>query len=280
MRGFVRLGVRKLRLTGGEPLLRKGLPDLVRAPRARFDGHRRPGADHQRQPARARTRRRCATRACSASTVSLDALDAGRVRRAVRRPRPRRRRARRHRCGARRRVRTRSSSTASCSAASTKTRCCRSAALRARTRPRAALHRIHGRRHVQWLASRTASCRRPNCATACTRAGRCGRSMRNYRGEVAARYAFADGAGEVGFVSSVTRAVLRRLPPRARVGRRHALHLPVRGGGQADLRARAARRAKTRWWTRCAQAWTRRGDRYSEIRGGAAARRSATSRCT
>ena len=30
VRGFVRLGVRKLRLTGGEPLLRKRLPDLVR----------------------------------------------------------------------------------------------------------------------------------------------------------------------------------------------------------------------------------------------------------
>ncbi|MEO6155791.1 MAG: GTP 3',8-cyclase MoaA [Thermomonas sp.] len=30
VRGFVKLGVRKLRLTGGEPLLRKRLPDLVR----------------------------------------------------------------------------------------------------------------------------------------------------------------------------------------------------------------------------------------------------------
>lgn len=30
VRGFVRLGVTKLRLTGGEPLLRRGLPDLVR----------------------------------------------------------------------------------------------------------------------------------------------------------------------------------------------------------------------------------------------------------
>ncbi|HST45582.1 MAG TPA: radical SAM protein, partial [Luteimonas sp.] len=29
VRGFARLGLRKLRLTGGEPLLRKGLPDLV-----------------------------------------------------------------------------------------------------------------------------------------------------------------------------------------------------------------------------------------------------------
>jgi sulfatase maturation enzyme AslB (radical SAM superfamily) len=29
VRGFVRLGVRKVRLTGGEPLLRKNLPELV-----------------------------------------------------------------------------------------------------------------------------------------------------------------------------------------------------------------------------------------------------------
>ena len=29
VRGFARLGVRKLRLTGGEPLLRKRLPELV-----------------------------------------------------------------------------------------------------------------------------------------------------------------------------------------------------------------------------------------------------------
>ena len=37
VRGFARLGVRKLRLTGGEPLLRKRLPELV-ARLARIDG--------------------------------------------------------------------------------------------------------------------------------------------------------------------------------------------------------------------------------------------------
>ena len=37
VRGFARLGVRKLRLTGGEPLLRKRLPDLV-ARLAAIDG--------------------------------------------------------------------------------------------------------------------------------------------------------------------------------------------------------------------------------------------------
>ncbi|HEY5613737.1 MAG TPA: radical SAM protein, partial [Lysobacter sp.] len=37
VRGFVRLGVNKLRLTGGEPLLRRNLPDLV-ARLAAIDG--------------------------------------------------------------------------------------------------------------------------------------------------------------------------------------------------------------------------------------------------
>ena len=36
------------------------------------------------------------------------------------------------------------------------------------------------------------------------RAGRCTRCEENYHGEVAERYAFDDGAGEVGFISSVT----------------------------------------------------------------------------
>lgn len=37
VRGFVRIGVSKLRLTGGEPLLRKRLPELI-ARLARIDG--------------------------------------------------------------------------------------------------------------------------------------------------------------------------------------------------------------------------------------------------
>ncbi len=47
---FVGLGVDKLRLTGGEPLLRTNLPVLVRQ-LARHDRGARPGDDHQRHPA-------------------------------------------------------------------------------------------------------------------------------------------------------------------------------------------------------------------------------------
>ena len=60
------------------------------------------------------------------------------------------------------------------------------------------------------------------------------------------------------------RAVLRRLPSRARVGRWQALHLPVRGRGH-DLRA-PLRRGEARARRIVSRIWPR-GDRYSEVRG-------------
>jgi hypothetical protein len=50
VRVVARLGVRKLRFTGGEPLVRPELPALV-AQIGRHAGHRRHGDDHQRDPA-------------------------------------------------------------------------------------------------------------------------------------------------------------------------------------------------------------------------------------
>jgi GTP 3',8-cyclase len=58
----------------------------------------------------------------------------------------------------------------------------------------------------------------------------------HYRGEVAERWRYRDGAGEIGIIASVTPAVLRRLHARAPLRRRPALHLPVRRRGH-DLRA-------------------------------------------
>ena len=56
---FVRLGVRKLRLTGGEPLVRKNVMSLIRnlsrPPEVRRAGRADP--DHQRQPTRQVCRR-------------------------------------------------------------------------------------------------------------------------------------------------------------------------------------------------------------------------------
>ncbi len=51
VRGFARLGVSKLRLTGGEPLLRKRLPELV-ARLAAIPGIDDLGPDHERFAAR------------------------------------------------------------------------------------------------------------------------------------------------------------------------------------------------------------------------------------
>ena len=58
--------------------------------------------------------------------------------------------------------------------------------------------------NAQSLESRTRRRRRASCSNASARAGRCTRCEENYHGEVAERYAFDDGAGEVGFISSVT----------------------------------------------------------------------------
>ena len=67
---FVASGVRKLRITGGEPLVRKNILWLFRALVApsRQRRARRADADHQRQPAAASMRRSSRTWASAAST--------------------------------------------------------------------------------------------------------------------------------------------------------------------------------------------------------------------
>ena len=89
-----------------------------------------------------------------------------------------------------------------------------------------------------------------------------------YRGEVAARYGFADGAGEIGFISSVsqpfcgdcTRARLSadgKLYTCLFAQSGHDLRAALRAGaGAAELEALIAAR------------WRQRGDRYSELRAG------------
>jgi GTP 3',8-cyclase len=89
---------------------------------------------------------------------------------------------------------------------------------------------------------------------------------RNYRGEVARRYGFVDGAGEVGFISSVTQAFCGDCS-RARLSSDGALYTclfgaqgttlrdPLRAGATDDELADLIRRI-----------WTGRQDRYSELR--------------
>jgi GTP 3',8-cyclase len=89
---------------------------------------------------------------------------------------------------------------------------------------------------------------------------------RNYRGEVARRYGFADGGGEVGFISSVTQAFCGDCS-RARLSSDGALYTclfaaqglslrdPLRAGATDDELAELIR-----------QIWSGRQDRYSELR--------------
>lgn len=89
---------------------------------------------------------------------------------------------------------------------------------------------------------------------------------RNYRGEVARRYGFKDGAGEVGFISSVTQAFCGECS-RARLSSDGALYTclfaahgtslrdPLRAGASDDELSDLIR-----------QVWSGRQDRYSELR--------------
>jgi len=89
-----------------------------------------------------------------------------------------------------------------------------------------------------------------------------------YRGEVAERYAFADGRGEIGFISSVSQPFCGACT-RARLSSEgvlytclfatHGLDLrtPLRAGASDDALAGFIR-----------SAWLGRADRYSESRAG------------
>jgi GTP 3',8-cyclase len=89
---------------------------------------------------------------------------------------------------------------------------------------------------------------------------------RNYRGEVARRYGFTDGAGEVGFISSVTQAFCGDCS-RARLSSDGAMYTclfaahgrslrdPLRAGATDDELAELIQ-----------QVWSGRQDRYSELR--------------
>lgn len=92
-----------------------------------------------------------------------------------------------------------------------------------------------------------------------------------YRGEVARRYAFADGQGEVGFISSVTQPFCGdcsrlRLASNGDV---YTCLFATRGANlKAFLRAGASDDALVEWLR---GVWTRRDDRYSELRAQAPA---------
>ncbi|MDR0184947.1 GTP 3',8-cyclase MoaA [Lysobacter arvi] len=93
----------------------------------------------------------------------------------------------------------------------------------------------------------------------------------NYRGEVASRYAFEDGQGEVGFVSSVSAPFCGDCH-RARVSADGRLYTCLFAGEGHDLRPALAGGVDA-LRERVSSVWTRRRDRYSEMRDAAGASR-------
>lgn len=87
----------------------------------------------------------------------------------------------------------------------------------------------------------------------------------DYRGEVAERYGFDDGEGEVGFVSSVSTPFCGDCH-RARVSADGRLFTCLFAADGADLRTVVAR-GEDALAAHVADLWRARGDRYSELRG-------------
>lgn len=85
-----------------------------------------------------------------------------------------------------------------------------------------------------------------------------------HRGEVAERYAFEDGAGELGFVSSVTAPFCSDCN-RARVSADGRLYTCLFAAGGTDLRP-ALGGGELAVAERLQQIWSQRADRYSELR--------------
>ncbi len=87
----------------------------------------------------------------------------------------------------------------------------------------------------------------------------------NYRGEVASRYGFVDGAGEVGFVSSISAPFCGDCH-RARVSADGRIYTCLFASEGHDLRP-ALQDSEFALSEHVADLWSRRVDRYSELRG-------------
>jgi GTP 3',8-cyclase len=88
----------------------------------------------------------------------------------------------------------------------------------------------------------------------------------NYRGEVAERYAFDDGAGEVGFISSVTNPFCGDCT-RARLSSEGVFYSCLFASAGTDLRAPLRNGASDEELLELIRTtWLKRADRYSELR--------------
>ncbi|MFO1269425.1 MAG: hypothetical protein U1F67_23340 [Rubrivivax sp.] len=160
---------------------------------------------------------------------------------------------------------SRSRSTRWCSAASTTTRC--SICWRTSAAPASSCASSSSWTSAAAMAGGASRwCPRRNCWRASPRAGRSSRSPGS-RSDVAKRYRFVDGAGEVGFISSVTQPFCGDCV-RARLTSDGMLYGCLFANSGLDLRAPPPCRRR-----RCGTArllrgfWRARNDRYSELRG-------------
>jgi cyclic pyranopterin phosphate synthase len=267
VRGFVRLGTRKLRLTGGEPLLRKHLPDLVQR-LARIDGIEdlalttngsllAPQAQALKDAGLHRL------------TVSLDALDpalfaalsGGRGRLAD--------------------VLAGLDAARAAGFASSMLNCVvQRGANESEVLPLAEFARAHGHvlRFIEYMDVGTCNgWRADNVVPSAELRDRIAarwplRALDpHYRGEVASRYAYDDGGGEIGFVSSVSAPFCGDCH-RARVSADGTLYTCLFAAEGKPLRA-LLRQGEDAFVAQVAAAWERRADRYSEVRGAANAPR-------
>ncbi|TWI03467.1 cyclic pyranopterin phosphate synthase [Luteimonas cucumeris] len=261
VRGFVRLGVSKLRLTGGEPLLRKHLPQLI-ARLSRIDGIEdlaltTNGSLLAKQAAALREA------GLRRLTVSLDALDADVFRKLS---------------GGRGEVADVLAGIAAAEQAGfapIKLNCVVQRGVND-DQVLPLLERFRGSGHIVrfieymdvgtcngWDASRVV----PSAELRDRIHARWPLTALdpNYRGEVASRYAFAGGAGEVGFVSSVSAPFCGDCH-RARVSAEGRLYTCLFAGEGRDLRA-MLQQGEAAFSEHVAGLWSRRADRYSELRG-------------
>lgn len=90
--------------------------------------------------------------------------------------------------------------------------------------------------------------------------------MPQYRGEVAARYAYEDGGGEIGFISSVTQPFCGDCS-RLRLSSDGRLFTCLFGSDGLDIRGPLRKGIDEQQLIRALKAvWVRRNDRYSELR--------------